>query len=356
MTTQISLRRSVTKGFLILPLLLVSCLLYPASSASAQAQDGALRLVTSPIPLSLAANPGSEVKAAIKIKNDGTTKETLKISVLKFKAYEETGKPELLDPEEGDEFLKWISFSEDPFTVEPQEWKTITATWKLPPEAALSYYYAILFSRADTSTEIESRQTVIVGGTAILALVEAKVPGAEREASVTDFSVEKRMYEFLPANFRVRLQNTGNVHVAPRGNIFVTKGGKDITTLEVNPYKGNILPESARIFEEKWADGFPVYVEKTENGKAVLDEAGHQVYELDWNWKDASKLRWGKYTAKLLLTYDDGQRDVPIEGEVSFWVLPWRLVLLAIAIPVIPAFLVYFFMKWRMRRAIAKKS
>ena len=180
-------------------------------------------------------------------------------------------------------------------------------------------------TRADAKVEGGNQNTVIVGGTAILALVEAKVPGAKRVASVTDFSVGKRMYEFLPAAFRVRLQNTGNVHVAPRGNIFITKGGKDITTLEVNPYKGNILPDSARIFEESWSDGFPVYQEKLENGNAVLDESGQQVTELSWNWKDASKLRWGKYTAKLLLTYDDGQRDVPIEGEVSFWVWPWRL-------------------------------
>ena len=304
--------------------IVVIALAVPLAS-HAQTPDTGLRLVTSPIPLSLSADPGSSIKAAIKVKNDGTQKETLKISVLKFKAYEETGKPELLDAEPGDDFLKWISFSEDPFTIEPGEWKTVTATWNLPPEAALSYYYAILFSRSDTKTDLGDRQTAIVGGTAILALVEAKVPDAKREVTVTDFSVGKRMYEFLPTTFRIRLQNTGNVHVAPRGNIFVTKGGKDITTLEVNPYKGNILPDSARIFEEQWSDGFPVYQEKTENGKVVLDEQGNQIYELQWNWKDASKIRWGKHTAKLLLTYDDGTRDVPIEGEVSFWVVPWRL-------------------------------
>ncbi|MCX6761281.1 MAG: hypothetical protein NTY33_00330, partial [Candidatus Moranbacteria bacterium] len=49
--------------------------------------------------------------------------------------------------------------------------------------------------------------------------------------------------------------------------------------------------------------------------------------ELKWNFADASKLRWGKYTAKLVLVYDNGQRDVPIEGEVAFWVLPWRLLI-----------------------------
>jgi hypothetical protein len=26
------------------------------------------------------------------------------------------------------------------------------------------------------------------------------------------------------------------------------------------------------------------------------------------------------------MVYDNGQRDVPIEATVSFWVIPWRLV------------------------------
>jgi hypothetical protein len=52
----------------------------------------------------------------------------------------------------------------------------------------------------------------------------------------------------------------------------------------------------------------------------------------------------------MLLVYDDGTRDVPIEGAVSFWVMPWRLILFAIALPVVPSFLVYYFMKRRMRR------
>ena len=348
-----------TKTFLVAIPLLLAVFFSPLSllAVSAQTSDTGLRLITSPIPLSLSADPGSTVKAALKIKNDGTKKETLKVSVLKFKAYEETGKPQLLDPEPGDDFLKWVSFSEDPFTVEPGEWKTITATWTLPPEAALSYYYAIFFSRADKPV-VEGRQTAVVGGTAILALLEATVPNAKREVGVTDFGVGKRMYEFLPTTFRIRLQNTGNVHVAPRGNIFITQNGKDVTTLEVNPYKGNILPDSARIFEELWTDGFPVYREKTENGKALLDKEGYQVQELFWNWKDASKIRFGKYTAKLLLTYDDGTRDVPIEGEVSFWVMPWRL----IGAGVVVLFLAGIGLKntlqsfWRKIRAFFKKD
>ncbi|MGB3073255.1 MAG: hypothetical protein WBB68_03290, partial [Candidatus Moraniibacteriota bacterium] len=45
-------------------------------------------------------------------------------------------------------------------------------------------------------------------------------------------------------------------------------------------------------------------------------------------------LRFGKYTAKMLLVYDDGTRDIPIEGVVSFWVMPWRLIAGAVFISI----------------------
>jgi hypothetical protein len=300
-------------------------LLASSGTAHAQSPEG-LHLITSPLPINLSAEPGASVQAAIKVKNDGSREEKLKISVLKFKAYDETGKPRIMDPEMGDDFINWVSFSENPITVASGEWKTVVATWNVPKEAALSYYYAIFFSRANEEVDTADRQTAIMGGSAVMALLEAKVPGAKREVSVADFTASRTMYEFLPTAFRVRLANTGNVPVAPHGNIFITQGDKDVATLDVNPSKGNVLPGSGRIFDQAWTDGFPVYREKTENGKAVLDENGNIVFELFWDWKDASKLRFGKYTAKLVMVYDDGTRDVPLEAEVSFWVMPWRLI------------------------------
>lgn len=295
--------------------------------STAFAADGSLNLITSPLPINLITTPGSSVSTPIKIKNGGTDTEQIKITLMKFKAYQSNGQPQLMDPEPTDEFLKWASFSEDTFTASPDEWKTITATFTVPQDAAFGYYYAIVFSRANEEKPTDSKQTAVVGGTAVLVLLEARVPHAERSIEVTEFSTDKQMYEFLPTTFTVKLKNTGNVHVAPRGNIFINKGSEhDIALLEINANKGSILPDSTRDFNEPWSDGFPVYVEKKQDGKVVLDEAGNQVMELKWDFGQASKLRWGKYTAKLLLIYDDGQRDVPIEGEVSFWVVPWRLI------------------------------
>ena len=105
--------------------------------------------------------------------------------------------------------------------------------------------------------------------------------------------------------------------------------------LEVNQDRGNILPDSNRVFTSKWTEGFPVYVEKVEDGKVVLDNQGKQVYSLNWDFSQLYKLRFGKYTADLLLVYDDGVRDQTVEGQLSFWVIPWRLLIAALVIVVL---------------------
>ncbi len=294
---------------------------------SVQAQtEGSLNLITSPLPISLTTEPGTSISTDLKIKNGGLADEELKVSLMKFKAYESSGKPQLLEREDGDDFFDWVTFSESKFVLAPNEWKTVTATFNVPKEASFGYYYAFVFSRAEEEIR-EEKQTAIVGGTAVLVLLEARVPDAKRQVEVTEFSLDRSFYEFLPASFTVRLKNTGNVHIAPRGNIFIGQGDtKDIALLEINQEKGNIIPNSSRTFDTVWKDGFPVYENKIADGKVVLDENGQAEQKLTWDWNNASKLRFGKYTAKMLLIYDDGQRDIPIEGEVSFWVVPWRLI------------------------------
>ena len=330
----------------------------PTLTKQAFAQTtGDLRLTTSPLPINLNVAPGSAVSADIKVKNDGTSTENIKVTLMKFKADSVTGAPMLSERESGDQYFDWVTFSDNSFQLPVNEWKTITAKFNVPSTASFGYYYAVVFSRADQQVAVGERQSVINGGTAVLVLLEASVPNAKREIQVTDFSVDKQMFEFLPANFSIKLRNTGNVHIAPRGNIFISKDNqKDIAILEVNPSKGSILPDSPRDFSQQWLDGFPYYVNKTQDGKIATDDKGNVVQELKWNFADASKLRWGKYTAKLLLIYDDGKRDVPIEAEVSFWVVPWRLIVYIFAIIFFPAMIVYIIMKWSMKKVIKRQN
>jgi hypothetical protein len=153
---------------------------FTLSFLPAQAQTtGDLRLRTSPLPINLITEPGHSVSTPLRIQNEGTSKETLKVTLMKFKAYGDEGAPKLLDPEPGDDFLKWVHFSEDSFTVNPNEWKTITAVFDVPTTAAFGYYYAIVFERSDENVVARPGETTLSGGTAILALLEVRVPNAK---------------------------------------------------------------------------------------------------------------------------------------------------------------------------------
>ncbi len=340
--------------FLLLSMLIAGSF-SPILSNRAKAADesGAFNLVTSPLPISLNGVPGSTLTTDIRIKNGGTATEKLKVTLMKFSAYGEEGKPAIADREEGDTYFDWVKFTPSVFDAPPNEWKSIKMTITLPKTAAFGYYYAAAFSRATIQTPA-SRQNVILGSTAVLVLVEAKVGNVKREAKLVSFSANRGSYEFLPTVFSIKVRNTGNIHLVPTGNIIISRGKKEVSRLSVNTASGNVLPNSNRIFTAQWNDGFPRYKEKEENGKIVLDKNGRPQVALEWDANKITHLRIGKYTARLLMVYDDGTRDVPLEATVSFWVIPWRLIGATIAILVVPAGLVYLIMRRRMRRQMRR--
>lgn len=292
----------------------------------AQTPIGALNLTTSPLPISLKAKPGESVTTELRIRNSGNQTEKLKVGLMKFTASGEEGKPELHERGDGDAYFDWVKFSKTEFTAQPNEWESIKMTIDLPQSAAFGYYYAVTFSRSNADTADGDLQAAVRGGTATLVLLEADVPNAKRDLALESFTIGKRTYEFLPAKFNIKIQNKGNVHSAPTGTIFINRGGKQVAAIDVNATKGNILPDSKRVFSADWGEGFPAYQLKEENGKVVLKD-GKEAYQLEWDASKLRNLRFGKYTATLVMVYDDGTRDVPMEATLSFWVVPWRLLI-----------------------------
>jgi hypothetical protein len=198
--------------------------------------------------------------------------------------------------------------------------------WHHQASAAFGYYYAAQFELANPPKP-QPGTARLQGAVAIFVLLNADAPGASRKIEVTSFKADHSSYEFLPANFMVQVRNIGNVHTAPHGNIFIKKGSKQVASLNVNSTEGMVLPKSNRIFTTSWSEGFPVYTVVTDpTGQHVKDKNGNPKMHLKWDFSKASKLRFGHYTAELLLIYNDGQRDIPITGSLSFWVIPWRII------------------------------
>ena len=315
-------------GLLLLTALLIGGLFAPfAHAADANNNpNGAFNVVVSPPSLALEAKPGSTVSTDLKIQNHGLATERVKITIMKFGATGEDGTPDLQDIKPGDDFASWAQFSTTRFDAEPNVWKTVKMTISPPASAAFGYYYAVIFSREGAEQQIKPKQANLLGAVASLVLLDVQAPGAVRKANITEFSTGHNVHEFLPVSFVVRMRNTGNVHVATRGNIVISKGGKNVATLEVNLQKGYILPDSYRKFVNDWDDGAPVYKVKTADGKVVLNGQGQSEKSLDWGKFGLSKLRFGKYNAKLVMVYDDGKGDVSTEATLSFWVIPWRII------------------------------
>jgi hypothetical protein len=246
-----------------------------------------------------------------------------------------------------------VSFSKQEFNAPPGQWQTVKMNIALPPEAAFGYYYAVQFELANPPKS-QPGTARLQGAVAIFVLLNADAPGSSRKIDVTSFKADHNSYEFLPVKFSVQVRNIGNVHTAPHGNIFIKRGSSQIASLPVNSTESMVLPKSSRIFNTSWQDGFPVYtIAKDDTGQPIKDAHGHTKQKLSWDFSKVSKLRFGHYTAQLFLIYNDGQRDIPITGSLSFWIIPWWLVFVILIAILGPALIVYFVMSRRYQKRLA---
>jgi len=292
-----------------------------------------ITLTTSPVSLNLHIQPGTSQTQTLQFKNSSSIALPVSIDVQVFGAYGSTGQAAISAPRPGDASTQWVSFSPSTFIAQPNVWNSVKMTIALPKSANLGYYYAIIF-KPSIPTQSSARTTAIKGSNAILVLVDSGTSNEQRQVSVTNFSVTKHIYEYLPVDFTVALHNGGNIYVPPSGDIFISRNANITHTLASIPFNtsgANVLPESNRVFQETWTDGFPVFQEKYLDGQPVLNGKDQPTYALKWDFSKANKFRFGKYYAELVLTYNDGLSNKIVTSEVSFWVIPWKLIFLIIA-------------------------
>jgi hypothetical protein len=339
--------RRMLLGFGALALMI--SLLGLVTSPSVHAADG-FNIVTSPLPIKLSTPPGRTVTTELRMKNLNPQNETIKMGLMKFGATGESGQPNLFDLTPKDTYANWVTFTPRQFVAEPNVWKTVTMTINVPPEASLGYYLAVTFSRASQPGD-SAGQSSVRGSAATLVLLDVQGANDKRSLSLLDFNVQKKLYEYVPVNFNVKLRNTGNIYLAPTGNIFISKGDKPVATINFNDAGSSVLPGSNRVYTVPWSSGFPRFQDKIVDGKPVYDKQAKPVQELKYDFSQASKLRFGKYTAKLVVVYDDGKHDVPTESSVTFWVLPWKIMSVGAILLLILGFGVFVIIRNILRKA-----
>jgi hypothetical protein len=275
------------------------------SGSSAPTSNAGQALEIAPPVINLSANPGETVKAQISLRDVSSSSLKVTGQVNDFVAAGEDGTPKiLLEDKDNNPFSikSWIA-PLPVLTLVPREIKTLTVTLKVPSNAAPGGHYGVV---RFTGSAPDVNGTGVALSASLGALILVTVKGKAKESlTVQEFAVLKdgkksKLFESAPVTFLVRLKNSGNIHEQPAGQISVTDMfGKKIANVNVNLPPRNILPDSIRRFES------PL-------DKAVI----------------GNKKLFGRYTAELNVTY--GASKQSLKESITFWVIPYKLMAVAI--------------------------
>jgi hypothetical protein len=316
------MRKRFTIAGLLLSLAITSLL--PAA-ASAAGRSGS-SLTTAPVSTVIHTTPGHPVSTTLSVEDDSLEPYKISLQVQTFRPYGDTGQAQIQKPKPNSAYVNWVHFSQNNFTIQPNVWQKITMTVDPPSTAGLDYYYAIIVKPAPLSSS--SKPISLNGFNAVLVLLDVETPNAKAQLTVDSFSTSHRLYEYLPATFSIGVRNTGNIFLAPQGDIFISRTNNFshiIDTIPINKAQGNVIPASDRVFSQQWTDGFPVFTPNMVDGEPVTVGNGVPVEHLSWNFNQSSNLRFGKYYAKMVFVYNNGAADIPTVAVVSFWVIPWKI-------------------------------
>jgi len=272
---------------------------------------GADALTISPPLIDHQLNPGDTVLETIKIYNEDSQAITVYPLLRNFTAGDdENGEPQFMPPEVDDHgtgLAEWVIMDNKTMTIGPKERTNLSLALNVPNDAQPGGHYGAVI----LSIEPPSDKPGVGVAQQLGALMMLRVSGEVKEvASIAEFGFVKPKiwYNYLPVDFFLRFENSGNTHLRPAGNLFITNmWGKQVASINANEDFRSVLPRSIRKYTFGW--------EKT----SVNDEYS----ELEKEWKNFG---FGKYKAVLVIYYGNDNKMVVAEREFTVW--PWRLMLI----------------------------
>jgi len=266
-----------------------------------------------PLTFELTANPGDVLTNKLKVYNPTDTIVAIEMEVEDFRAIGEAGQVIVAPEEEITYSLKrWVKTEPTEFTLEPGEQKFVDFEISVPENAEPGGKYGSIL--ASTAGIIGGEITGAAIAQKVGALLLLTVAGEVREdLIVREFSAPSFL-EYGPVPFSIRFENTGTVHVRPRGFVTIINWwGKKVADVEFPQL--NVIPGAIRKIETKWEN----------------------------------KWLLGRYTATLIGSY--GTTNIPFNPPVlTFWVFPWKV---ALGIILALAVITFYFYKTRRRWRLA---
>lgn len=294
-----------------------------AESISANAAQG---IEISPALVELNATKGNTYNIVLNVKNITASALVYTSSIDDFVAADESGSPKIiLDSQlpKAVSIKTWTNMIPQ-FTLQPRQNEIITAQIIVPDDAEPGGHYGVL--RFSGSAPIIQDSGVSLSTSAgVLVLIKVDGEITEKASLASFYSAQNNKQSFFfengPIDFVTRIQNEGNIHIKPVGSIELhDMFGGLVSTLPVNDDKSNVLPSSIRRFDLQ--------------------------YNKDW--------MFGRYTADLTLGY--GTTGQAITSTISFWVIPYRIILVGLFVLVTIIFILIRLIKVYNKHIIEKSK
>ncbi len=235
--------------FIVLALLGANCV---------YAQSGQMLSVTPPL-FQISVEPGSVWQSSIKVVNGNPYELTVYAEVVNFVPYGESGQgkfvPIINSDADKTTLAEWIEISPGPHRIAPEQTDEVPFFIEVPKDAPPGGHFAAVLISTEPPTSTGSPLAVKTSQ-AITSLFFLRIEGDVLEkGSIREFRALDTMVNAPEAEFSLRFENKGNVHIQPRGNIVITNmWGKERGIIPVNSQShfGNVLPESIRDFRFTW--------------------------------------------------------------------------------------------------------
>ncbi|PLX21217.1 hypothetical protein C0584_03315 [Candidatus Parcubacteria bacterium] len=311
-------------------LLILILIFFPLSSVFAQ--EDTLKMTLTPPLVKNNMNPGETWVSTVKLVNNNQNDLVVYTDIQDFRSSPDGG-VELIPKEEsegedsGSGFLrKWMTIMDGPITISSFGSVEIPFEIKVPESAEPGGHYAAILVGTKPTGEIQGSGISISSMISSLILVNISGDVVE-EGRIREFTTDKNYYKDPEVNFKLRFENTGNVHLQPKGNIVIKDmfgNEKGLIDINKDTAYGNVLPGSTKTW--------------------------------DFSWEGESGIfKMGKYEAVITIHY--GEQTTEVDNRTFyFWYVDFKIV--SIIAGTILGILLFIFLliKFYIRRAIKQSQ
>lgn len=263
-------------------------------------------LAISPAIVEHVLTPGEKKEFTLRLTNMTNFPLPISGSIKNFEPLEDVQDKKLLSLYDAS---KWFTIKEPDFILQANQTRTITVTIVPPPAAGPGGHYASVYFQPLLPEGVLTPSTAYLSAK-VGALVFLIVPGALEEKIAISEVEAPLLQQSGSLDISTTITNGGNVHISPNGNLVIKNWrGKVIDKLPLR--FGVILPGTNKTATTTW--------------------------EKSW--------AFGKYTATAQVSYGSGNTE-PDEVTVSYWVIPWALILIMVIV-VLPG--IFFFIRTKGR-------